>query len=313
MKIGDDEATKFQRESITFDDLNPGSFERMLRSHRTFLTILADEIRLHPGDFLEDPTPEPSWAVKQGRVLRTIAKYEEEGHDPNLSEIESVTGLTTRETGVIVRALLDGDLITGMDASSFDGFDVLNIRLLPAGRKVIGQLSEPIPAKDPAAMPEIRLFISHSSHDRQTADALIRLLRDALSLPPAQIRCTSVDGYRLPAGVNAKERLRTEIFEAEAFIGLISHESLSSTFVLFELGARWGAQRHLIPLLVRDFSPAGLSGPLSDLNALQLSEEAQIHQLITDLGEVLNIVPASPAVYTRSVSALAELGRAAPA
>jgi hypothetical protein len=130
-----------------------------------------------------------------------------------------------------------------------------------------------------------------------------------LFLRPEEIRCTSVDGYRLPAGESTRDRLRTEIFEAEAFIALISTASLQSTFVLFELGARWGAKRHLIPLLVGDFSPSQLTGPLMDLNALQLTEEAQVLQLISDMGETLGIRTPVPAAYSQSVQDLAVLNR----
>ena len=46
------------------------------------------------------------------------------------------------------------------------------------------------------------VFISHSSKDAELAQALIDLLKDALGLTANQIRCSSVDGYRLPVGVN---------------------------------------------------------------------------------------------------------------
>jgi len=56
----------------------------------------------------------------------------------------------------------------------------------------------------------ILVLISHSSKDVNLASALIELLRAGLGLVATQIRCSSVDGYRLPAGVDTDAQLRQE-------------------------------------------------------------------------------------------------------
>lgn len=63
----------------------------------------------------------------------------------------------------------------------------------------------------------------------------------------------------------------------------------------------------------RDCSPAAVTGPLSDLNALQLSQPGQIYQLISDLGELLNISPVTPAASLKAIQDLAMLNRPAAA
>ncbi len=77
------------------------------------------------------------------------------------------------------------------------------------------------------------VFISHSSKDEVLALALVELLRSGLGLLANQIRCSSVDGYRLPVGVNSERRLREEVNAAKVAIGLITPSSLSSYFVMF--------------------------------------------------------------------------------
>lgn len=155
--------------------------------------------------------------------------------------------------------------------------------------------------KNHEPMSSLRLFISHSSKDVEYVEALINLLRSGLNLPAEQIRCTSVDGFRLPAGADAKVTLRREIHASEAFIGVVSKHSLQSQYVMFELGARWGAGKHLIPLLAPGTKVQDLSGPIADLNALQGYSAAQLQQLVQDLADALNITPSKPAAYQRQL------------
>lgn len=90
------------------------------------------------------------------------------------------------------------------------------------------------------------LFISHSSKDIDIVEALVELCRSALIMPGGKIRCTSLVGYRLPGGAVVDDQLRHEVHDANAFIGLISYNSIRSMYVFFELGARWGAGKQLV-------------------------------------------------------------------
>lgn len=158
------------------------------------------------------------------------------------------------------------------------------------------------------------VFISHSSKDAELALALIELLKAGLGLTADQIRCSSVDGYRLPVGVNTESKLREEVNAAKVVVGLITPVSLASYFVMFELGARWGAGLFLAPLLA-SVKPHQLSGPLSLLNALSASNEAQLHQLLQDISKQLPVPLQNVASYVRyipPVKLLADNVKAAP-
>lgn len=154
------------------------------------------------------------------------------------------------------------------------------------------------------ASEELDVFISHSSKDADVAEVLIELIRAALDIPHAKIRCTSVDGYRLPSGVSTDEQLQKEVRNSRCFIALLTPSSLQSPYVLFELGARWGAKLRLIPLLAKGSSAASLRMPLSALNALACTSSAQLHQLLADIGAILGQVPTSPAAYDRYLQRL---------
>ncbi|HYG35090.1 MAG TPA: toll/interleukin-1 receptor domain-containing protein [Clostridia bacterium] len=163
-------------------------------------------------------------------------------------------------------------------------------RLLPRGHEYLAQLEQATPQSDlPITdMPtDPYVFISHSTADRDLAAALVDLLRDALSLRPEEIRCSSVDGYRLPSGVNINTQLRTEIERSRTFIALLTPSSVHSTYVLFELGARWGRGAHWSLLVARGLTPGELDEPLRSHNALSAAAESQIDQFVEELSRLL--------------------------
>ncbi len=82
----------------------------------------------------------------------------------------------------------------------------------------------------------IKLFISHSSTDKELAEKLTELVKNALRLSSDEIRCTTIDGFRLPGGAKTNEQIKCEVRESIAFIGLISTAAADSMYVLFELG-----------------------------------------------------------------------------
>ncbi len=162
-------------------------------------------------------------------------------------------------------------------------------------------------ADRPRPLRSMRVFISHTSRDAELAGALIDLIRAALNLGASEVRCTSVDGYRLPAGADTDEVLRREVFTAHAFIGLLTPSSVSSAYVLFELGARWGAGEDLFPLLARGAVPAMLPGPLAGKNALNLAAGAQVHQFLAELAGSLKSELDAPAAYERHLRLCVDL------
>jgi TIR domain len=154
------------------------------------------------------------------------------------------------------------------------------------------------------------LFISHSSGDLGIIEALVGLFRSALAISPDSLRCTSLDGYRLPGGASIDEQLRREVHDAEAFVGLISHRSLQSMYVIFELGARWGAGKHLVPLLAPGVASHVLRSPLSALNALSCGSASHLHQLVEELATTLKVRLYPAAAYQREIEHILALPRA---
>jgi hypothetical protein len=95
---------------------------------------------------------------------------------------------------------------------------------------------------------KILLFISHSSADRALAKHLLNLVEAILTVPAGTIRCTSVNGYKLEPGADGPEELRQDLRSAKVVLGLLTEDSLASSFVLMELGAAWGLGARIVPL-----------------------------------------------------------------
>lgn len=155
----------------------------------------------------------------------------------------------------------------------------------------------------------VEVFVSHSSSDADLAKAVVNLIRAALLLPASAIRCTSVDGYKLPGGARTSTQLRQELLVAPVFIGLVTERSAASTYVLFELGARWGAERPLIPLLGPEMSAGALDDPLSELSALSCRSAADLHTLVSQIADALGKTVEPAAAYHAEIEAI----RAIPA
>jgi len=185
-------------------------------------------------------------------------------------------------------------------------------RLIGVGRptaKLIAEYESTMSDARPATHRGLSVFISHSSRDAELALGLIDLLKAGLALTADQIRCSSVDGFRLPVGVNTESKLREEVNAAKVVVGLITPSSLSSSYVMFELGARWGANLFLAPLLA-GVKATDLSPPSSLLNALSASNEAQLHQLLADIAGQLALHIQPAASYIRNVATVKALADA---
>lgn len=140
---------------------------------------------------------------------------------------------------------------------------------------------------DEAEIEKINIFISHSSEDRIIAKGLADLLKYSIDKENLKIRCSSVNGYMLPVGTSIGEQLRKEIFVADIFLGLITRHSIVSTYVLFELGARWGVKRAIMPVVTHEKDYGFIKAPLSDYNVLNIGQTNHINQLLFDISNKL--------------------------
>lgn len=144
------------------------------------------------------------------------------------------------------------------------------------------------------------VFISHSSKDASFVAALVRLLRLGLGLRAAQIRCTTIEETQFAQGADVDCSLRKEILESNSFIAILSPNSLHSTYVLFELGARWGAAKKMFPILVPGMTLEQIDGPISGLHVSECSR-ANLWDLLGQIGGTLGIQTENPQSLQRAL------------
>jgi len=151
------------------------------------------------------------------------------------------------------------------------------------------QYQEPQERRSVAPQParEMKIFISHSSKDADLAEALADLLRSALNLPHKEIRCTSVPAYDMPYGADTDKRVKSDLAAAPVFIGIITPSSVESNWVLFELGARWGQDRYLIPFVAGGADFDLLPGPLKNRNAPRNVNQEMVSKMVEEVAKEL--------------------------
>jgi hypothetical protein len=128
-----------------------------------------------------------------------------------------------------------------------------------------------------------KIFISHAHEDEDLARALVDMITKAFELSDSAVRCTSVPGYKLPAGVHTASQLRNEIEQTEFVLGVITPRSIESKYVLLELGAAWGLGKRTFPLVACGIKASSIPGPLGELHWIDLTAGEDCHQLIDNL------------------------------
>jgi hypothetical protein len=136
------------------------------------------------------------------------------------------------------------------------------------------------------------------------AVALVNLLVSAFGLPKNAIRCTSVPGCRLTPGVDANVQLAHDIDVARVFIGLLTDASVESTYVLFELGARWGARRTIIPLLGPTADFRLLPAPIAPRHALHTTARTDLQEMLSEITKGLAVALRPAHHYEAELEAL---------
>lgn len=106
--------------------------------------------------------------------------------------------------------------------------------------------------KEESVAKQKKIFISHSSQDKQFAEALVDLL-NTLGLGSQEIFCSSIPGYWIGNGKNFLHEIKTHFVNYDLFVIFIhSPRFYNSHISLNEMGAAWVLQSEYCSFLTND-------------------------------------------------------------
>ena len=240
--------------------------------------------------------------MKRDKQLLNLILLSAEGEDsaPDLPAY-SKSEILHHTAYLIKHGFLDGRVMVGRDGlpaiASYKGLTKEGYDHLDAIRAESTTKSS---TSNTSMAATIDIFISHSSIDDELAEALAKLLQLAFRLDHKSIRCTSAPGYKLGCGVQTDEQIKAEIHSSRLLVGLLTPASIASNYVLFELGARWGLEKSLYPLLAKGAGPNLLPGPLKGRNALTANRTDMI-QFLEDVQKELDVAMASVSSFQKEI------------
>jgi hypothetical protein len=134
----------------------------------------------------------------------------------------------------------------------------------------------------------IDIFISHSSIDESLVRLIVKLIKNTTKINTEQIRCTTLSDYGIKPGSHVPTEIKRELEESKIILGIITHNSLASEYVMFELGAGW-LQEKSVALLESDIDFKNIPGPIRENNAIKISEKSDVYRLIDFISEKTSI------------------------
>lgn len=152
-----------------------------------------------------------------------------------------------------------------------------------------------------------RIFVSHAHDDADLAGRLVAVLRHGLcGIDAADLRCTSQSAHGLLPGEQLSSTLRSNVTAARAVVGLLTPHSLASPYVLFELGAAWGAG---VPIVAVRVGTARSAGPLDEYLSVSPTDEDAVEGLVLGVARAAGLQCERMSAFRPATRALLEMTR----
>ena len=134
-----------------------------------------------------------------------------------------------------------------------------------------------------------KLFISHSSKDKEYMEALVEMLED-IGMPDGSFVCTSVPGHGIPGGSKIFDWLREQFLTCDLrVLFALSQNYYNSAASLNEMGAAWVTKASDTLLLLPGFSFSDIQGCV-DPREMGISfgmEEAELKHRLNEFKDAL--------------------------
>lgn len=132
-----------------------------------------------------------------------------------------------------------------------------------------------------------KVFISHSSKDKEFVEALVEML-ESIGFDPSTLFCSSVDGYGIGLSKDIFETLR-ELFKDYNLYVIFVHSPnyYLSPVSLNEMGAAWVLKTDFCSLLTTNMDFGGMKGVVNDSIISIKVDKADAPARLTELKDLL--------------------------
>lgn len=136
-----------------------------------------------------------------------------------------------------------------------------------------------------------KIFISHSSHDREYVKLIIKFLRE-IGITADQIHCSSLEPYGVPADGDIFEWMKDGLTSDVQVIYILSDNFYSSPYCMCEMGATWVQAKSYIPIIIPPFNFDDIKGviPLSK-KAYKINDNTGLTGIKRTLEQNFNLNP----------------------
>lgn len=119
-----------------------------------------------------------------------------------------------------------------------------------------------------------RVFITHSTLDKDLAEALVSYVRLATGLSASRVFCSSIDGFGIPTGQRFMTFIQEQLWNTALVVPLVTPAYQDSLFCQWELGAVWvRPDLPLFPIKVKQVPHSRLPAPLAELQVAEITTQ----------------------------------------
>lgn len=118
----------------------------------------------------------------------------------------------------------------------------------------------------------MKIFISHSSEDKELVLMFVNLLVQGFHIDYDEIFCTSMDNA-LRVGEDFIKSIKENLHDSEIVLFLITQNYIDSKFCIMEMGAAWAFKDNIFPIIVPPLDYSILNDtPLKIIQSIILSD-----------------------------------------
>lgn len=143
-----------------------------------------------------------------------------------------------------------------------------------------------------------KVFISHSSQDKEIVGELIDLL-ESINVKSENIFCSSFEGYGIELGENFLEVIKNNINQNVLVLFVLSQNFYNSPICLCEMGAAWIKSNKCIPILIPPFDFKDVKGVIPLTQGMKINDKHKLNALKQTAERLFHITPINPSIWER--------------